>query len=159
MTIEKVDIKDLDKIIKLAEQTWFETYKEILSKEQSNFMFHKMYNKDVLIENYNSGNEFYIISQNKDLGYMELIFNSDNIKISKIYILTDNQRKGIGNELINKAIKIGQSNNSNKITLNVNRNNSAKLFYLKNNFTITKEIDIEIGNGYLMEDYVMERLI
>jgi diamine N-acetyltransferase len=159
MTIEKAEIKDLDRIVKLAKLTWFETYKEILSTEQSNFMFHKMYDKDILIENYNSGNEFYIISQNKDLGYMELIINNDNIKISKIYVLTGNQRKGIGKELINKAVNIGQSYNSNKITLNVNRNNSAKLFYLKNNFTIIKEVDIEIGNGYLMEDYLMERLI
>lgn len=159
MRIEKADIKDLDRIINLAEQTWFVTYAKILSIKQSNFMFSKMYNKDALIENYNSGSEFYIISQNIDLGFMELVSKNNVLKISKIYVLQGNQKKGIGRGLINHAIKIAQSKTKSKVTLNVNRNNSAKLFYLKNNFTITKEVDIEIGNGYLMEDYVMERLI
>ena len=43
------------------------------------------------------------------------------------------------------------------IELNVNRFNKAIYFYQKNQFEIVEEVDIEIGNGYLMEDYVMKR--
>jgi ribosomal protein S18 acetylase RimI-like enzyme len=159
MIIEKASIKDLDRIIDLAKLTWFETYREILSIDQSNFMFNNMYNKICLIENMNSGNEFYILSENKDIGFMEVILYDDVVKISKIYINPSYQKKGFGKKLIDKAIEITKSNNKSRITLNVNRHNNAKFFYLKNNFKIIKEIDIEIGNGYLMEDYIMESLV
>lgn len=159
MIIEKASIKDLDRIIDLAKLTWFETYREILSIDQSNFMFNNMYNKICLIQNMKSGNEFYILSQNKDIGFMEVVLYDDIVKISKIYINPSYQKKGFGKKLIDKAIEITKSHNKSKITLNVNRYNNAKLFYLKNNFKIIKEIDIEIGNGYLMEDYIMESLV
>ena len=34
-----------------------------------------------------------------------------------------------------------------------------KEFYEKLGFTVIKEEDIDIGNGYLMNDYVMEKKI
>ena len=43
--------------------------------------------------------------------------------------------------------------------LNVNRFNKAQYFYKKLGFEVAYEEDIEIGNGYLMEDFVMEKKI
>jgi len=45
------------------------------------------------------------------------------------------------------------------LQLNVNRNNNAKVFYEKIGFAVIKEEDIDIGNGYLMNDYVMEKKV
>jgi ribosomal protein S18 acetylase RimI-like enzyme len=45
------------------------------------------------------------------------------------------------------------------LLLNVNRNNSALNFYQRLGFTIQRKEDIAIGNGYLMEDYVMGKPI
>ena len=44
---------------------------------------------------------------------------------------------------------------SNIIELNVNRQNNAVDFYKRLGFTILKEVDIPIGKGYFMNDYVM----
>jgi hypothetical protein len=41
------------------------------------------------------------------------------------------------------------------VFLNVNKYNKAKFFYEKLGFTITKEEVIDIGNDYVMDDYVM----
>jgi hypothetical protein len=38
----------------------------------------------------------------------------------------------------------------------VNRYNKAKDFYEKAGFKIIETVDIEIGNGFYMNDYVME---
>ena len=46
-----------------------------------------------------------------------------------------------------------------ELQLQVNRNNSAKDFYLKFGFTILYEADFEIGNGYFMNDYVMSLVL
>ncbi|MGZ8545109.1 MAG: GNAT family N-acetyltransferase, partial [Flavisolibacter sp.] len=45
------------------------------------------------------------------------------------------------------------------LRLNVNRNNSARSFYEKLGFEMIGEEDIDIGNGYFMNDYVMEKKI
>jgi len=44
---------------------------------------------------------------------------------------------------------------NNKLLLNVNRQNKARFFYEKLGFKIAYSEDIEIGNGYLMNDFVM----
>ncbi|MEI9808163.1 MAG: hypothetical protein WDO16_09960 [Bacteroidota bacterium] len=41
----------------------------------------------------------------------------------------------------------------------MNRSNNAKLFYEKIGFIVIREEDIDIGNGYLMNDYVMEKQV
>ena len=43
-----------------------------------------------------------------------------------------------------------------QLFLNVNRFNKAIQFYTKMGFIITDTVDVAIGNGYFMEDYIME---
>jgi diamine N-acetyltransferase len=45
------------------------------------------------------------------------------------------------------------------LLLNVNRDNSAKTFYEKLGFAVLKVEDIDIGNGFFMNDYIMEKKI
>ena len=46
-----------------------------------------------------------------------------------------------------------------KLELNVNRYNKARFFYLKQGFIMIGEEDIEIGEGYFMNDYIMELIV
>ena len=59
--------------------------------------------------------------------------------------------------MIDKIGKLALENNSAILLLNVNRFNSALGFYKKIGFEVVDEVNIDIGNGYLMEDYVMEK--
>ncbi len=79
-------------------------------------------------------------------------------KIHKIYLLPETQGKGFGKFMIDEVSKIAKSNNQKGIYLNVNKYNTAKFFYEKLGFVISKEEVIEIGNDYVMDDYVMEYL-
>ena len=56
-----------------------------------------------------------------------------------------------------KFRKFALENNSASVILNVNRFNKALSFYERMGFKVIDEVNIEIGNGYLMEDYVMEK--
>jgi ribosomal protein S18 acetylase RimI-like enzyme len=47
--------------------------------------------------------------------------------------------------------------NAKALQLQVNRFNKAKEFYEKLGFTVIKTADFDIGNGYFMNDYVMEK--
>jgi len=71
-------------------------------------------------------------------------------------VLPTEQGKGLGKLLIDKAIEIAIAQNQKAIFLNVNKYNKARFFYEKLGFIIVKDEVIEIGNGYVMDDYVME---
>jgi ribosomal protein S18 acetylase RimI-like enzyme len=163
MEIIEILKEDVFRIKAIAELTWPDTFREILSDEQIRYMLDWMYSLETLASQIDNGHHFYMLTENdKDLGFVGIQLNypfEGNTKIHKIYVLPDAQGKGIGVELIDHVVQFSNINNCKTLTLNVNRFNKAIGFYLKIGFNIMKEENIEIGNGFLMEDYVMEKII
>lgn len=163
--IKKVSTVEDYKIVQhIAAETWPVTYGSILSKEQIDYMFGKMYAIEALEEQGTSKGHHFILAQEDThfLGFAsyELDYqNAGKTKIHKAYILPSAQGKGIGRILFSEIEAIAKQNNNNIISLNVNRFNSAINFYDKIGFIKVAEEDIEIGNGYLMEDFVLEKEI
>ena len=147
----------------IAQITWPITYREILSSEQLDYMFEWMYNLENLQNQVEEGQLFYVLKENeKPLGFigLELFTTEKNeLKIQKIYVLPGAQGKGIGRKLIEKAVEIAKEKGIENVILNVNRFNKAVSFYQKLGFKISSEVNIDIGKGYLMEDYIMNYTI
>jgi N-acetylglutamate synthase-like GNAT family acetyltransferase len=59
--------------------------------------------------------------------------------------------------MINYIIEEIKKLNANSVYLQVNRYNNAKIFYEKLGFAEIDFINLDIGNGYFMNDYVMEK--
>ena len=78
-------------------------------------------------------------------------------KLHKIYVLPNQQGKGLGKTIVDFIVNDIKPQGAKKLLLNVNRNNKAKSFYERLGFTVIKEEDIDIGNNYFMNDYVMEK--
>lgn len=161
--IEKIDETKLSLVQKIAQQTWPVAFGEILSKQQLSYMMDMMYRLEVLESQLLDGHEFYIYFLNNEaIGFMGIESNyNDNsqLKIHKLYILPSFQGKKIGEQFIDFAENRAKDLKQNALTLNVNRYNKALYFYEKLGFKKVKSVDIEIGQGYLMEDYVMEKAI
>ena len=82
--------------------------------------------------------------------------DSGFLRVHKIYIHPEAQGKGLGRSLINHAIDVAFDLDLTSIHLNVNRFNKAVDFYKNIGFKVIGEEDIDIGKGYLMEDFIME---
>jgi GNAT superfamily N-acetyltransferase len=80
-------------------------------------------------------------------------------KLFKIYVLHSQQGKGTGKFIIGQIINDIKPKGAASLQLNVNRYNKAKLFYENLGFTIVRTEDIDIGSGYFMNDYVMEKTL
>lgn len=153
---------DYNAVRKIAEQTWPKTYGHILSPEQIDYMFPMMYSIDALKEQADSKGHHFILAEEDGipLGFASYEFNykgEPKTKIHKIYILPETQGKGIGKKLLDYIVEKAKENKNTILSLNVNRYNSAYEFYVKIGFEKKGEEDINIGNGYLMEDYIMEK--
>jgi ribosomal protein S18 acetylase RimI-like enzyme len=162
--IEKYKEQDFNAIRAIAKEVWPIAYGAILSTAQLDYMMEMMYSLPALQQQVNEKQHHFIIAKENEetLGFASYEFNYDGIraaKIHKIYIYTDHQGKGIGKQLINYIADEAQKMGQDALLLNVNRNNSALNFYQRLGFTIQRKEDIAIGNGYLMEDYVMGKPI
>jgi ribosomal protein S18 acetylase RimI-like enzyme len=150
----------------LSYAIWPSTYREILSSEQLDYMLHNFYSIANLERQMDNGQVFELLFEDTNvIGFVayELSCNFENLsqpltKLHKIYLLPETQGKGFGKFMIDEIVRIAKSNNQKGIYLNVNKYNTAKFFYEKVGFTIVKEEVIDIGNGYVMDDYVMEYL-
>ena len=161
MEIIKAGLDDYDIINDLVIKVWPQTYKDILSQEQITYMLDMMYSKKAFTEQISLKNHHYIIikEDKKYLGFAsyELNYHYETTKIHKIYVLPETQGRGAGRLMVNKIAEIALKNSNNILSLNVNRYNKAVHFYEKTGFIKSGEEDINIGNGYLMEDYIMEK--
>ena len=84
------------------------------------------------------------------------LFDDHRVKIHKLYVIPDTQGTGIGKKFIEFINIWANEHGALAVFLNVNRFNKAVDFYKHIGMAIIKKEDIDIGNGFLMEDYVME---
>lgn len=164
--LEKITKNQLSIIKDLAYNIWPSTYGDILSNAQLEYMLHNFYSIANLEKQMDNGQVFELLFEDTNaIGFVayELNCNFENLsqpltKIHKIYLLPETQGKGFGKFMIDEIVKIAKSNNQKGVFLNVNKYNKAKFFYEKLGFVISKEEVIDIGNDYVMDDYVMEYL-
>ncbi|WP_207515582.1 GNAT family N-acetyltransferase [Longitalea luteola] len=155
-------VDDLITIERLAREIWPVTYGEILSPEQLAYMLNLIYSNASLRNQLLELKHIFLMveSGGKPVGFASYSTIEPGVsKLHKIYVHQDTQGQGIGKKLIDYIIEQLNPQAIHALRLNVNRYNKARFFYEKLGFTIIKEEDIDIGNGYFMIDYVMEKKI
>jgi len=159
MTIRKATIGDIPLIRGLSLKVWPDTYRSILPGSQIDYMMDLMYSEKALLEQMQKDIEFLLVYDDEEpVGFAAYSPVSSKVfKLHKIYVLRSQQGKGTGRFIIDKIIETIKHKGADALHLNVNRHNNAKGFYEKLGFTVIAEEDIDIGNGYFMNDYVMEK--
>ncbi|MAZ27952.1 MAG: GNAT family N-acetyltransferase [Cytophagaceae bacterium] len=157
-----VSTAEIKRVSALAQVIWPASFKDILSPGQIEYMMEMMYSEKSLKQQAGKkGHEFWILEINgSPSGYLALEHHRDasaRSKVHKIYLTHDSQGTGAGRFMMDFASAEAKKNGSQTLYLNVNRYNKAVKFYEHYGFKILKVEDIDIGNGYLMEDYVMEK--
>lgn len=155
--------EDLERICEIAYETWPQAYRGVISEAQISYMLKKMYNKGELLSQLQQGYTFLMAeAHSKDLGFAVFsITDSENriYKLHKLYVLPEAHGKGVGKLLINEVVNLVRRAGGTSVELNVNRDNKATEFYSKAGFTVRETVDLDIGNGFLMNDYVMQKVL
>lgn len=159
--IRNASLEDLPSIQKLAKDIWPIAYGSILSKEQLDFMLDKFYSNDSLKIQMSENHYFFLAVYNQaPVGFASFsMTDPGKCKLHKLYVLPSIQKTGLGKQLLEKVETTVKEMGVKILQLNVNRNNSARLFYERNDFAIIRQEDIDIGNGFFMNDYVMEKVL
>jgi GNAT superfamily N-acetyltransferase len=160
LSIRPADLDDINTIGFLAQQIWPDTYGSILSSEQLRYMMKLFYSPVSLRRQMvDEHHRFVLVETGEEaIGFASWSATADPgiYKLHKIYFLPGQQGKGLGRSLLQFIFGEIGPEGARTLRLNVNRYNKARQFYERMGFAVIKEEDVPIGNGYFMNDYVME---
>ena len=161
MTLQKATEKDIPLIQELAEKSWRANYPGILSAKQIDFMLDLMYSEKEIksqFENPNYHYYFILNEENDRVGIMgfENSYEPKTTKLHRIYLLKETKGKGLGKFALQFLKKEVEKLGDNRIILNVSKENPALDFYKSQNYKVYREGIFEIGNGFVMDDYLLE---
>lgn len=161
LVIRPASFTELETIREIAYKTWPDAYEALLGKAQVTYMLQKIYSKEALEDQLKNKHYFFLaLIEYKPIGFVSFSQIDDTtFKLHKLYVLPEAQKTGIGKKLLQKVETVAKSIGGTKLQLNVNRKNVAKNFYEKNDFEVIKEEDIDIGSGYFMNDFVMQKTL
>jgi RimJ/RimL family protein N-acetyltransferase len=158
-----IEVKNQEQIkivVELADIIWRQHYASLLSKEQIDYMLKKFQSYDAVINQISRENYQYFLMENDKTfqGFFAIIpkLQEKELFLSKIYIKKEVQGKGYGRQSIAFMTSIAKKEGLKAITLTVNRGNMNSIeAYKKIGFTIIQEMDAQIGEGFVMNDYKM----
>ena len=152
-------------IQKLARKIWTEWYLgSVMDEGQLNYMLDLMYNAEKIESDLQNGIKYIVIIDGQIIkGFAAYQCNlgeeKTSSKLHKLYVLTNEHKKGYGSRLFDYVEMRARESGSASLFLHVNRSNKTIDFYKYKGMEIIKSEDNDIGNGYFMYDYVMEKKI
>jgi ribosomal protein S18 acetylase RimI-like enzyme len=160
--IRSVTPADVDAIATLARVVWQDAYPEIISQEQIDFMLEQRYNTPRLLEELAMPGVWWdraaVNGQLAAFASSMLTGTAGEIKLDKLYVDPAQQRLGLGGRLIAQVTTRAQSLGCDTLILAVNkRNERAIAAYRKHGFIVRDSVSINIGNGFVMDDFIMAK--
>jgi RimJ/RimL family protein N-acetyltransferase len=161
MFIEITTETHIAAVVALAAVIWTEYYTPIIGKEQVLYMLGKFQSKDAVFEQLKSGYRYFLIEEDGQfIGYFAIQPKGDELFLSKIYLKASARRKGYGGNAVRFLNTLAREGGFRKITLTVNKNNFGSIkAYEKLGFKNLGSVIQDIGDGYVMDDYKMEKVL
>ncbi len=158
MEILPATAEDVHEIAHLAGIVWRAHYPGIISREQIEYMLAKMYDLEQLRREIATGVTYLSAIEAKELlGFAAFGPTGTEVKLQKLYVHPQHQRRGIGTALIQHVERAAHGRT---VVLTVNKRNlQAIVAYKKHGFEIRDSIVVDIGAGFVMDDYVMEKTV
>ncbi len=144
----------------LADEIWHEHYKTILKKEQIDYMVDKYQSVPAITGQLEKGYRYFLVEIDKEYaGYIGLVFPPENgrLFLSKLYVAKKFRGKGVASLMFQKALSLAKEVQADIIWLTVNRGNTDSVSVYRHwGFETVRTEDTKIGNGFEMNDYIME---
>lgn len=160
MLIEEViDDIQIEVIVDLAREIWNEYFTAIIGKAQVDYMLETFQSKKAITEQLENGFLYFLIKDNNEaIGYIGVLPKEKKLFLSKLYVRSAERGKGYGREAIRFLEELAIKKGVNRISLTVNKNNSATIeAYKKLGFEVGGHVIQDIGNGFVMDDYEMQK--
>ena len=161
MIIPVCDEHLIDAVALLAAEIWTEHYTPIIGPRQVEYMLDKFQSSSAISKQISENFLYYKIEINdQHVGYFGLEPKNDQLFLSKLYVRSSHRGKGFGSKALEFIENLAIQQGLKKIVLTVNKHNSVTIEkYLKMGFRNIGPIVTDIGNGYVMGDFILEKFL
>lgn len=141
----------------VARQIWTQHYTPIIGERQVSYMLDKFQSVAAMQKQILEGYEYFLIYSNgKIAGYFSFLPEEEALFLSKIYVLAEMRGHGIGKRALQFIEEEARRDHLKGIRLTVNKYNTQSIqAYLKMGFKQHRAIVMDIGGGFVMDDYEM----
>lgn len=151
----------INEVEELAKKIWREHYIPIIGEAQVDYMLSKFQSANAIKEQIKQGYRYFLsLYDGKYAGYFAVQPDGSNqsMFLSKLYVDKDFRRRGIGRASISYIEQLCRNLGLSVVWLTVNKNNKNSIkAYKKLGFAIVESIVQDIGGGFVMDDYKMEK--
>jgi len=160
---ESVETDDqIGHLAELADEIWHEYFpqEKIISEEQADYMVEKFQSVPALTDQLrNRGYEYYfIVDGDRTVGFIGLKPDGEKLFLSKLYLLKDARGQGYSSKAFEYLEGLCNDRGLDAIWLTVNKHNKQAIdVYKVKGFETVREQTVDIGEGYAMDDFVMEK--
>ena len=143
----------------LAGEIWQQHFTPIIGAEQVAYMVEKFQSAPAMAEQMKTGGYQYFFMELDGIleGYVGVVPGDGALFLSKLYLRQALRGKHIATRALDFLKEKCRTEGLSKIWLTVNRHNDHTIaVYKKLGFATVREQVSDIGNGYVMDDYVME---
>jgi len=161
VTITRLDESDIDTLIPLARCIWHAHYPAIITPEQIDYMLERGYTRPVILDEITKQGVIWLTIKTGEtmIGFAALgPYAPQTMKLHKLYLLPEYHGAGIGARALAEVERIARNKAATALVLNVNRHNTKAIrAYERAGWHVAEEVVADIGNGYVMDDYVMAK--
>ena len=155
---------DIPELVRLARAIWYAHYPNIISVEQIEYMLAQRYHADAIRRQLESEGYWWhkLLLDDAMIAFSacELSEKPGEMKLDKLYVHQDLHGRGYGSRLLRIAEDLALSRHCHTIYLQVNKNNTLAIrAYERNGYAVRESAAFEIGNGFVMDDHVMEKRV
>ncbi|MCQ4023369.1 MULTISPECIES: GNAT family N-acetyltransferase [unclassified Ruminococcus] len=159
--IKNVDSGNVAEIAALAKIIWNEHFTPIIGKAQVDYMLEKFQSEQAMKQQLKDGMKYIAVYSNGELaGYSGYKLEDNALFLSKLYVKSEKRGLGLGKAMFTYELNTAKNECKEKIYLTVNKHNANTIaVYEHLGFVNAKSTVTDIGNGFVMDDYIMEYYI
>jgi GNAT superfamily N-acetyltransferase len=154
---------DIPTIAELADRIWRAHYPGIITLEQIEYMLAQRYSPEALgaqVEGPDRWLDLLLVG-GAPAGFANYFVASPaEVKLDKLYLLADARGQGHGRRLIERVESRARERGCARVVLAVNKHNAGAIrAYERSGFAVREAVRVEIGGGFVMDDYVMAKAV
>lgn len=149
---------NIETIERLAKEIWTQHYTPIIGRAQVDYMLGRFQSQSAIRQDIANGC-VYFIAYGDGLACGYCAIKPDNgLFLSKLYVMQACRGNGIARAMMRCVHACAEQNHAARIWLTCNKHNHASLCaYRRLGFTQTGACVTDIGGGFVMDDFILEK--
>jgi len=150
----------------LAREIWYEYYVPLIGRAQVDYMVDKFQSAQAMQAQIDRGYEYFLVQIQdetgkwSDTGYCAIEEQPGRLMfLSKFYLHHAARGSGTGRRCMEFIEELARRRGLSSLWLTVNKGNPAVQAYQRLGFRIAADLVMDIGGGFVMDDYRMEKAL